>query len=83
MLDYEKTFAEFWAADLLLPDGTLDKDKVMRELHDYRMVLDEVSKVYDNITGGRFSKPLTEAVHVIAAADEYYESLHKSETVEG
>lgn len=75
LADYEQTYRDFWAP-IVQTDGTLDPDKVKRELHDFKLVIDEVPKVYRHITGDRISKPLTEAIHVIEAADEYYANLH-------
>lgn len=69
MEDYKDTYQKFWKA-LVETDGQLDPDKVMRELHDYKTVLDEVPKVYDHVTGGRISKPNTRAEHVIGAHDD-------------
>jgi hypothetical protein len=68
--DYKQDYEEFWKAIVENPDGTLDKDKVMRELHDYRFMLHEVPKVYCHITGNRISKPNTFAHEVTAAADD-------------
>jgi len=52
------------------PDGTLNKDQVMRELADYTVILEEVPKVYCHITNGRVSYPNTHANVVIGIADE-------------
>ncbi|MEV8638913.1 hypothetical protein AB0395_45390 [Streptosporangium sp. NPDC051023] len=73
--DYEKTYNEFWKEIVEHPDGTLDRDQLMRELADYRMVLREVGLVYDHITGGRISKPNTLATAVMAVADDRVEEI--------
>lgn len=73
MTDYEKTFDEFWRPLVTREDGSIDLDAVKRELHDYRTILEEVPKVYMHVTGDKISKPNTEAMHVIAAADEHFE----------
>ncbi len=70
--DYEKTFNEFWAEIVLNPDGSLNVDQIKRELHDYRALLENVPKVYDHITNGRISKPLTPADVVCSVADEEF-----------
>ena len=57
-------------------NGNLDKDKVMRELFDYHICLEEVPKVYMAITGNQISKPYTDANYVIEAADNYYQILN-------
>lgn len=67
--DYMRTFDTFWRP-LVSTNGMVDMDKVARELADYHDMLDEVPKVYDHVTRGRFSKPNTLARHVIAAHDD-------------
>lgn len=69
--DYEQTYDDFWRQIVERPDGTLDRESVMRELHDYRTLIGEVPKAYDALTGGRLSKPTTPAYAVISAAEEY------------
>lgn len=81
MEDYEQTFRDFWENIVTFPDGTLNPDAVMRELHDYRTMLIEVPKVYDYVTGGIFTKPNTDAGYVKDAADEHYSLLHSDDDV--
>lgn len=69
MEDYEKTFKEFWL-DKVTTDGTLDLDRVIRKLHDYKHLLDNVPKVYDVATGGRLSKVMYDADTVLDAIRE-------------
>jgi hypothetical protein len=69
MPDYAKRYEEFWKEIVENPDGTLNKDQVMRELSDYSAVMHEVAIAYDSVTG-KFSKPNTAAHHVISAVDE-------------
>jgi hypothetical protein len=68
--DYAQTYEDFWREIVENPDGTLNLDQIMRELHDYRVVMHEVSIAYDDVTNGRLSKPNTAARHVVAAVDE-------------
>ncbi|MFG1857558.1 hypothetical protein ACGFJT_37390 [Actinomadura geliboluensis] len=56
---YRQTHDDFWKQIVERPDGTLDLDQVKRELHDYHQLLQKIPKVYDEITGGRISKPNT------------------------
>ena len=65
--------AEFWS-NWTSPEGATAVD-VQNELADFRMVMQEVSKVYDYITHGRISKPNTKAEDVIAVADEVLQSV--------
>jgi hypothetical protein len=46
--DYMETYESFWA-DLVEKDGTLDKDAVARELHDYNFLMDQVTTVYSEL----------------------------------
>ncbi len=64
-------FLDFWWP-LLEKDGLLDLAQIMRELYDFRMVMQEVRHVYDHLTNGKFSKPNTAAAHIIAAVEENY-----------
>lgn len=68
-----EAFYDMWA-DIVKPGGQWDHDQVMRELYDYKMLLDNVPKVYDHVTGGRVSKPNTLASAVQGQADEYLAS---------
>lgn len=68
--DYAQTYEDFWRELVENPDGTLNRDQIMRELHDYRVVMHEVALAYDDVTNGRLSKPNTAARHVVAAVNE-------------
>lgn len=75
--DYMRTWRE-WRAPLLsggAQDGPsqpgprqADLTAIMRELHHYGAMMTEVAKVYDELTGGRISKPNTAAFHVLDAS---------------
>lgn len=77
--DYEKTFREFWEGIVCLPDGSLNVDQVKRELHDYKVVMDNATTVYMHVTGGKVSKLNTDADVVCNLADESYEQLYLEE----
>lgn len=64
-------FIDFWWP-ILEKEGRLDLAQIMRELYDFRVVMQEVSKVYDQLTNGKFSKPNTAAEYIIAAVEENY-----------
>ena len=72
MKDYEATFKKFWEEMVTFPDGTLDKDAIMRELHDYHVVLQEVPKVYNEVTGGKINMADTHHSDVIDAIEAFY-----------
>lgn len=67
--EVQATFDEFWRG-IVMPDGRWDLGQVMRELHDYHDLLDEVPKVYMEVTGGMISKPNTLASEVLRVHDE-------------
>lgn len=67
--DYEQEYENHWRRHVENPDGTLNADQVKRELYDYLMLMGRVAEVYDNVTGGRISKPETMAHHVIDEAN--------------
>lgn len=52
---------------------------MMRELHDYSTLLDEVPKVYDHVTGSRASKPNTDSNVICSLADEHYQQIFEEE----
>lgn len=60
--------ANFWN-NWVYPDGASAED-VQNELADYRFVMQEAAKVYDNLTRGRISKPNTKASAVISVVEE-------------
>jgi hypothetical protein len=68
----DEVWQSFWKDICENADGTLNIEQIKKELADYKVCLDEVSKVYDDITGGRLSKPLYKAETVLA---EYYAKL--------
>lgn len=75
MEEYEKVYNDFWKELIEDEDGNIDKDSMMRELNDYAFLLDEVPKVYMEVTGGRISKPNTYAYEVINVAWDYFEEV--------
>lgn len=70
--DYIQTFRDFWAP-IVAPNGVLDMDQVMRELYDFHVLMGNVSRVYDNLTFGRISKPLTDPDVVISVVEQLQE----------
>lgn len=65
----EDVFDKFWKPIILNPDGTLNLEQIKKELHDFYTMLKNVPVVYDHVTGGRISKPLTPAEVVCSEAD--------------
>lgn len=76
--DYVLEYERHWKRIVELPDGSLNRDQIMRELADYSMVMRQVSLAYDEVTGGRISKPHTMAHHVAGEVEERcQEALHE------
>jgi hypothetical protein len=75
MGDYQATYNDFWKDLVENEDGTLDRDKVMRELSDYHHLMQQATDVYSHVSGGRISKPNTMAFEVIAVADERIDEI--------
>jgi hypothetical protein len=70
MSDYQKTWIEFWRPICTCKDGSLNLDQIQRELHDFKTTMDNVSKVYCHITGGKLSTPNYPAATVINVYEE-------------
>lgn len=78
MKDYEKVYEEFWKELVTHDDGSINMDAIKRELFDFYITIQEVSKTYDAITGGKLSKPNTDSSYIIDAVAEYYNDFaHK------
>jgi hypothetical protein len=72
--EVEESFQTFWKP-IICPNGELDLEQVKKELFDYHNIMMEVSKVDDEITGGRISKPNTRADAVIAVYEDRVNEL--------
>lgn len=81
--EYEQVFDDFWKEIVCNEKGELDPDKVKRELFDYWVAIENVPKVYSEITGGNFSKLNTDYIHVVQAATEHYSRVYQSEQTTG
>ena len=73
MDEVNKVYDDFWKV-IIEPNGEIDFEQVKKELYDYRIVMQEVSKVYLEITDGKLSKPNTSAQYIL---DEFYERLNE------
>lgn len=63
--EVEQRFQEFWKDIVCNDDGTLNTIAVKNELSDYSFILDQVPKVYSEVTGGRLSYPNYEAETIL------------------
>lgn len=66
--DVQKVFNDFWEG-LVTANGELNVEQVKKELYDYKVMMDNVSELYMDITGGQLSKP-TYVPHVLLAFHE-------------
>jgi len=80
--DPTEIYETFWKDLVENLDGTINKDRLIRELSDYYWLLSSVSLVYDHVTGGRISKPNTLPEEVIVEADDYMRKLFDEELEE-
>lgn len=64
--------SEFWKR--VYPDG-MDAQDLLNELSDLEMLIPNVSKVYDHVTGGKASKPNTDADVIKSLHDDYVNEL--------
>jgi hypothetical protein len=68
MEKHEQVYQEFWKGIVEDENGIVDMEQIKKELADYRVLLQEVPKVYDELAG--FSKPHTRAGVIIDAVNE-------------
>lgn len=62
---------KFWE-DIIYKKGKLDEKQVLKELSDFYYIMEQVPKVYDEITGGALSKLMYPAETVLGI----FEDLH-------
>lgn len=72
----KEVYDRFWK-DIIEIDGAVDMEAVKAELSDFEFILEEVPKVYDELTHGRISKPNTYAFEVIREANKAFEDNEK------
>lgn len=63
--DIEQVYQDFWEEIICDKDGNIDVEQVKKELCDYYKMLQEVPKVYIEVTDGILSKPLYDAETVL------------------
>lgn len=86
-LEVQNNYESFWKEIVENPDGTLNKEQVMRELHDFTKLIDNLSKIYCYISGNVVSKPMTHAEIVLQLFEEQlkesYECGYKDGRADG
>lgn len=53
--EVEKVWQEFWKDIICDENGNIDLEQIKKELYDFHIVMNEVPKVYSEITGGMLS----------------------------
>ncbi|WP_226035754.1 hypothetical protein [Aquibacillus saliphilus] len=69
MEKYERVYDEFWK-DIVEENGKVNLDQIKRELADYRQLLNDVPKVYEEVCG--LSKANTRPDYVINYLNDHY-----------
>lgn len=70
--DVERVYQDFWKEIICDKDGKVDIEQVKKELCDYYKMLQEVPKVYSEVTGGVLGKPLYDAETVLSFFRDKY-----------
>ena len=66
---------EFWN-NWVYPEGA-NAEEIQSELRDFSILMKNVSIVYDALSGGRISKPMTDPNVVISVCQEYMEQQNE------
>lgn len=74
MSNYNEVYEDFWKGIVEDHTGNFDVEQVKKELADYKMILDEVPKVYEQLTG--LSKPHTRAEVIIDSVEKRFIRRH-------
>ena len=73
----EEVWQEFWKDIVCDESGTINLEQLKKELYDYSIVLNEVPKVYCEITDNLLSKPFYNAETVLGIfRDKYADKLY-------
>lgn len=71
MSNIRKGSWKFWKDIILKRDGSINIRQLKKELSDFYFVMEQVPKVYCNVTGDKLSKIMYKAELVNAIADDY------------
>lgn len=66
----------FWKPIITKKDGSINMTQLKKELADFSHILEQVSLVYEYVTGGRMSKATYFANDVNAVTDNNYRELY-------
>lgn len=77
-IDVEENWKEVWE-DILMRNGQIDIELLKRELFDYGFLMQEASKVYRHVTGGRVKEVAYLAEKVIEDYNEHLKTIKDEE----
>ena len=77
MTEVEQKYNEFWKEIVENPDGTLNKDKIMKELADFSVLIGNLSKINCYLSGNMVSNPMTDASVVIQICEEQLQESYQ------
>ena len=77
MKDYKEIYEDFWKDIVEDENGELNKEQVMKELADFHFLIKNIPKIYDHVTGGNCSNPMTLPEVVMSLYDD-----HRTEEIE-
>ncbi len=69
--NYEQVYNDFWKGIVEDENGNVNMDQVKRELYDFHVLIGNIPIIFDHVTGGGCSKPMTKPEVVIALHDDY------------
>lgn len=73
--DYDREYDTFWRPLLEFPNGAIKHEELRKNLYDFSRLIENVMKVYFELTGGIISKPLTDPDTVIQLVQEHFEKM--------
>jgi hypothetical protein len=76
MTEVEQKYNEFWKEIVENPDGTLNKDQIMKELADFSVLIHNLSTIYCYMTGNMVSKPMVDSSVIIQLCEEQLQEAH-------
>ncbi|MEE4532790.1 hypothetical protein CHR37_04745 [Bacillus velezensis] len=72
MTDYKDVYESFWKEIIEDGTGNINKEQLMKELCDYKYLLDSIPAVYEEVTCNTVSKPFADPKYVIETHREAF-----------
>ena len=77
MRDFEQKYNEFWKEIVENPDGSLNKEQIMKELADFSVLIKNLSEIYCYMTGNMVSKPMVNSSVIIQICEEQLQESYQ------